>query len=124
MNANLAGNLTETAARNGAALAIKLDDVEINYGLLAEGTARVAGMLQARGVRPGDRVAVMLPNVPHFPLAYYGALRAGAIVVPMNVLLKGREVPTTWATRAPRCCSPGTASARRRTRAHRRPAPR
>ena len=92
MNANLAGNLTETAARNGAALAIKLDDFEINYALLAEGTARVAGMLQARGVRPGDRVAVMLPNVPHFPLAYYGALRAGAIVVPMNVLLKGREV--------------------------------
>jgi long-chain acyl-CoA synthetase len=92
VNANLAGNLTETAARDGAALAIKLDDVEINYALLAEGTARVAGMLHARGVRPGDRVAVMLPNVPHFPLAYYGALRAGAIVVPMNVLLKGREV--------------------------------
>ncbi len=92
MNANLALNLTASAARDGAAIAIKLDDVEINYALLAEGTARVAGMLHARGVRPGDRVAVMLPNVPHFPLAYYGALRAGAIVVPMNVLLKSREV--------------------------------
>jgi long-chain acyl-CoA synthetase len=92
VNANLALNLTASAARDGAAIAIKLDDVEINYALLAEGTARVAGMLHARGVRPGDRVAVMLPNVPHFPLAYYGALRAGAIVVPMNVLLKSREV--------------------------------
>jgi long-chain acyl-CoA synthetase len=34
----------------------------------------------------------MLPNVPHFPVVFYGALRAGAVVVPMNVLLKGREV--------------------------------
>ena len=34
----------------------------------------------------------MLPNVPYFPIAYYGVLRAGGAVVPMNVLLKGREV--------------------------------
>ena len=41
---------------------------------------------------PGDRVGIMLPNVPYFGAAYYGVLRAGAVVVPMNVLLKGREV--------------------------------
>ena len=46
----------------------------------------------AKGVAPGDRVGIMLPNVPHFPVAYYGVLRAGAVVVPMNVLLKEREV--------------------------------
>ena len=40
----------------------------------------------------GDRVGVMLPNVPEFPIAYYGVLRAGGIVVPMNVLLKRREI--------------------------------
>jgi long-chain acyl-CoA synthetase len=49
-------------------------------------------MLISRGVQPGDRVGVMLPNVAYFPICYYGALRAGAAVVPMNMLLKEREV--------------------------------
>ena len=40
----------------------------------------------------GDRVGIMLPNVAYFPICYYGALRVGAAVVPMNVLLKEREV--------------------------------
>jgi long-chain acyl-CoA synthetase len=48
--------------------------------------------MRTRGVRPGDRVAIMLPNVPEFAVLYYGALRVGAIVVPMNPLLKAREV--------------------------------
>ena len=43
-------------------------------------------------MEPGDRVGVMLPNVPEFPVAYYGVLRAGGVVVPMNVLLKRREI--------------------------------
>jgi len=43
-------------------------------------------------MEPGDRVGLMLPNVPQFPIAYYGVLRAGGIVVPMNVLLKRREI--------------------------------
>ena len=46
-------------------------------------------MLKAKGLQPGDRVGIMLPNVPYFPVAYYGVLRAGGVVVPMNVLLKG-----------------------------------
>src|SRR5206468_9744117 len=60
--------------------------------LLDEGAKRVAGMLREKGVEPGDRVGIMLPNVPYFPTVYYGVLRAGGVVVPMNVLLKGREV--------------------------------
>ena len=52
----------------------------------------MATLLRERGLRPGDRVGVMLPNVPEFPLAYYGVLCAGAVVVPMNVLLKRREI--------------------------------
>ncbi len=52
----------------------------------------MAGLLRERGITPGDRVGVMLPNVPQFAVAYYGVLRAGATVVPMNVLLKEREV--------------------------------
>ncbi len=48
--------------------------------------------LLAAGIEKGDRVGLMLPNVPYFPVVYYGILRAGGVVVPMNVLLKGREV--------------------------------
>jgi long-chain acyl-CoA synthetase len=92
MAANLASILTDTAAEHGDRTAIKLDDVELSYARLDEATARVAALLVDRGVEPGDRVGVMLPNVPYFPVAYYGVLRAGAVVVPMNVLLKGREV--------------------------------
>jgi long-chain acyl-CoA synthetase len=92
MSANLAGILTDSAARRGAATALKLDDVEVSYATLDGASAHVAGLLKARGVEPGDRVGVMLPNVPYFAVCYYGILRAGAIVVPMNVLLKGREV--------------------------------
>jgi long-chain acyl-CoA synthetase len=92
MSRNLATILTETAERQPEHLAIKLDDFELNYQLLNEGSARVAALLKEKGVEPGDRVGIMLPNVPHFPVVFYGVLRAGAVVVPMNVLLKGREV--------------------------------
>src|SRR3954447_8880712 len=92
MSENLARILTETAERDGDRTAVKLDDFEANYELLDQGTSRVAGMLREKGLEPGDRVGIMLPNVPHFALAYYGVLRAGGVVVPMNVLLKGREV--------------------------------
>ncbi|HTQ20664.1 long-chain fatty acid--CoA ligase [Mycobacterium sp.] len=89
---NLASNLIDTVSRHGSRTAIKLDDVELTYSALDEGSARVAGLLRAKGVRPGDRVGIMLPNSPYFALVYYGALRAGSVVVPMNVLLKSREV--------------------------------
>jgi long-chain acyl-CoA synthetase len=89
---NLARNLTDTAARHGDRTAFKLDDVEVTYSVLDESSARVAALLKSKGLEPGDRVGLMLPNVPYFPAIYYGILRAGCVVVPMNVLLKGREV--------------------------------
>jgi long-chain acyl-CoA synthetase len=89
---NLAQILADAVERDPEQVAIKLDDFALNYGLLEQAAMRVAGMLQQRGVEPGDRVAIMLPNVPHFVVAYYGILRAGAIVVPLNVLNKRREV--------------------------------
>jgi long-chain acyl-CoA synthetase len=52
----------------------------------------VANLLVERGIRPGDRVALSCPNLPYFPVVYYGILKAGAVVVPLNVLLKGREI--------------------------------
>src|SRR5215207_8066537 len=92
MSENLARILTETAERLPDQTAFKLDDVELNYSMLDEGSARVAGLLKSKGLEPGDRVGLMLPNVPYFPAIYFGILRAGGVVVPMNVLLKGREV--------------------------------
>jgi long-chain acyl-CoA synthetase len=89
---SLATLLTDTAAKFADRPALKLDDSVLNYALLNESATRVAGLLKEKGVAPGDRVGVMLPNVPYFGAVYYGILRAGAVVVPMNVLLKGREV--------------------------------
>jgi long-chain acyl-CoA synthetase len=89
---NLADLLSRSAAERPDRVAIKLDDSELSYGALDETAARVAGLLRAKGVQPGDRVGIMLPNVAYFPVCYFGALRAGAAVVPMNVLLKEREV--------------------------------
>src|SRR4051812_7279401 len=89
---NLADLLTVTAAARPDDVAIKRDERALTYAALDAEAARVAGLLRAKGVRPGDRVGIMLPNVEYFPICYYGALRAGAAVVPMNVLLKEREV--------------------------------
>jgi long-chain acyl-CoA synthetase len=89
---NLAQNLTATAEKHGDRPAVRLDDVELSYAQLLEGAQRVTALLKAKGVEPGDRVGLVLPNVPPFPVLFYGAVAAGAVVVPMNPLLKGREV--------------------------------
>ena len=90
--ANLASNLVEAAGMYPERTAVRLDDLALTYRELDERSARVAGLLAARGVEPGDRVGLVLPNVAEFPVLYYGVLRAGAVVVPMNPLLKAREV--------------------------------
>jgi len=92
MGLNLASLLTESTGRSPESPAIRLGEVELSYAELDERSARLATLLREKGIEPGDRVGVMLPNVPDFPVAYYGVLRAGAIVVPMNVLLKRREI--------------------------------
>jgi len=89
---NLATNLLTTAQEHGHRPALKLDDLVITYAELLDGAQRMATLLQATGVEPGDRVGLQMPNVPAYPVAFYGALIAGATVVPMNPLLKGREV--------------------------------
>jgi long-chain acyl-CoA synthetase len=90
--ANLALNLLEATQMYPDSAAVRLDGQVMTYLELDERSARVAGLLAARGVEPGDRVGLMLPNVAEFPALYYGVLRAGAVVVPMNPLLKAREV--------------------------------
>jgi len=89
---NLASNLVNTVRARAGQVAVRVDDATTTYSELDEASARVAGLLRERGFKPGDRVGIMLPNVPEFAVAYYGVLRAGGAVVPMNALLKVREV--------------------------------
>jgi long-chain acyl-CoA synthetase len=69
----------------------------VTFGALNSEADRVARGLARRGVEPGDRVAIGMHNVPHFAYAYFGVLRAGAIAVPLNVMLTDREVGTVLA---------------------------
>jgi long-chain acyl-CoA synthetase len=92
MGLNLASIVTESSASLPDGIAVRLGETELSYAELDNRSARLATLLAVKGVQPGDRVGVMLPNVPEFPVAYYGVLRAGAVVVPMNVLLKRREI--------------------------------
>src|ERR1700728_921232 len=89
---NLASNLTDTTPTQAGRVAVRVADAPMPYQPLDEARARVAGLLHERGLKPGDRVGLMMPNVAEVPVVYYGGLRAGGVVVPMNPLLKAREV--------------------------------
>jgi long-chain acyl-CoA synthetase len=92
MSQNLAWSLRASAMARPAVPALRYGGDRMSFSELERSCARLARLLGERGVVPGDRVGVMLPNVPEFAIAYYGALMAGVVVVPMNVLLKRREV--------------------------------
>jgi len=85
-------NLSESAAMYPDHPAIRLDDDVLRYTDLDDAAARMVTLLREYGVQPGDRVGLMLPNVPEFAIVFYGVLRAGGVAVPMNPLLKRREV--------------------------------
>nr|WP_239080142.1 long-chain fatty acid--CoA ligase [Actinoplanes brasiliensis] len=85
--------LLEDSARNYPdRAAVVLGDRRLTYAQVDAAANQVANLLVERGIRPGDKVALSCPNLPYFPVAYYGILKAGAVVVPLNVLLKGREI--------------------------------
>ena len=65
---------------------------KITYAELNDMVNRFAAALQVSGFKKGDRIALYLPNCPQFTIAYYGALRAGGIVVPSNPLYVPREL--------------------------------
>ena len=92
MSLNLAVILRESAKRDPDHVAIILDSFKFTYSQLDALSNQVASSLKAAGLKKGDRVGLMLPNVPQFPMAYFGILKAGGVVVPMNVLLKAPEV--------------------------------
>ncbi|MGW5238857.1 long-chain-fatty-acid--CoA ligase [Monashia sp. NPDC004114] len=89
---NLATNLAATASRIPDKVGIKLDQIEVTWSTLHQAAAKVAGQLRAAGLEPGDRVSLILPNVPAYPVTFYGVLLAGGVVVPMNPLLKAGEI--------------------------------
>src|SRR5258708_2243857 len=89
---NLGSLLGRAASGRPDRVALRMDDLVLTYAQLREAAGRMSTLLAAHGVEPGDRVGIMLPNVPAFPIAFYGALAADAVVVPMNPLLKSREV--------------------------------
>lgn len=64
----------------------------MSYKTLHEHTDRFSSALRKKGIERGDRVAILLPNIPQFVIAFYGALRAGATVVPCNPLYKEKEL--------------------------------
>ena len=89
---NLSILLEDSARAYPERTAVVLGDTRLSYAQVNAAANQVANMLVARGILPGDKVALSCPNLPYFPIVYYGILKAGAVVVPLNVLLKGREI--------------------------------
>ncbi|MDT0301849.1 long-chain-fatty-acid--CoA ligase [Streptomonospora wellingtoniae] len=89
---NLAIVLEDSAQKHPDRTALVQGDVRMPYSMVDALANQVADLLVARGIGPGDKVALACPNLPYFPLVYFGALKAGAVVVPLNVLSQAREL--------------------------------
>ncbi len=89
---NLAVNLERSAALFPSKAALRMGDDEISYALLDKFAGNIATNLKRLGLEAGDKVALSCPNITYFPMVYYGILKAGCVVVPLNVLFKGREI--------------------------------
>jgi long-chain acyl-CoA synthetase len=92
MSLNLAHYLNVTSEVYPNVTAAMLDDYQMSYAELADGVRRVANVLCEKGIEKGDKVAMMVPNTPHFPILYYAILSCGATVVPVNCLYKAKEI--------------------------------
>ena len=92
MSLNLAFFLDASAQEYPNKTALILDDFRMTYTELLISARKIANILRERGIGKGDKVALMVPNTPHFPIIYYGILNCGATVVPINCLLKSSEI--------------------------------
>ncbi len=92
MNFNLAVILRETAAVSPDKAVVVHAGGRLTYGELDALSDQVAAGLAIAGLRPGDAVGLQLPNIPQFLISYFGILKAGGVVVPLNVLLKAPEL--------------------------------
>ncbi|MEV5572971.1 long-chain fatty acid--CoA ligase [Spirillospora sp. NPDC052269] len=89
---NLSVLLEDAARETPDRDALVFGDLRLSYAFLNTVANQVANLLRERGIGPGDKIALSSPNLPYFPMVYFGALKAGAVVVPLNVLLKPREI--------------------------------
>ncbi|MCT9931078.1 long-chain fatty acid--CoA ligase [Planotetraspora sp. A-T 1434] len=89
---NLSVVLEDSARETPDRTALVLGDLRLPYSLVNTVANQVANMLVSRGIGKGDKVALACPNLPYFPFVYFGILKAGATVVPLNVLLQSREI--------------------------------
>ena len=89
---NLATLLEDTTLNHPDRIAIILDEIELPYSAINAAANQVASGLREYGIQKGDKIALSCPNLPYFPIVYYGILKIGAVVVPLNVLLKSREI--------------------------------
>src|SRR4051794_21384177 len=89
---NLSVVLDDAARETPDRAALVFGEMRLSYAFVNTIANQVAGLLSSRGVQPGDKVALACPNLPYFPMVYFGILKAGAVVVPLNVLLKRREI--------------------------------
>jgi long-chain acyl-CoA synthetase len=99
---SVAAILSDTAHRFPERTALIIGDTKVKYGELWQQTLAYAGALRARGIGRGDRVALLIPNVPDFARAYYAVLSLGAVVVPVHLLLKAEEIE--YVLRRRPCC--------------------
>ncbi|PKK15019.1 long-chain fatty acid--CoA ligase [Thermomonospora sp. CIF 1] len=89
---NLSVLLEDAARETPDRHAVVFGDMRLSYSFIDQVANQVANLLVSRGIKPGDKIAISSPNLPYFPMIYFGALKAGAVVVPLNVLLKQREI--------------------------------
>ena len=92
MSFNLAVILRESAQSSPDEPVAVYDGGRLTYRELDRASDRLAASLTAAGIKPGDPVALQLPNIPQFLISYFGILKTGGAVVPLNVLLKAPEV--------------------------------
>src|SRR6266702_2498477 len=92
MSFNLAVILSEAAHATPDRPVAVFTEGQVTYRQLDQASDRLAASLAAIGVKPGDSVALQLPNIPQFLISYFGILKAGGIVVPLNVMLRAPEV--------------------------------
>jgi long-chain acyl-CoA synthetase len=88
----IASILAESATRYPDNTAVVLGDLRLTYAQLWGHAKQYAAVLRERGIGPDDKVALLLPNTPHFPLAYFGAIALGAVAVPVHALLTAAEI--------------------------------
>src|SRR5688500_16604656 len=89
---NIARTIEHGRRHHPDRLALIIEGTEITYAALDDAANSVARALRDRGIDRGDRVALLMPNVPEFAYAYYGALKLGAIVVSINTGLMADEI--------------------------------